>query len=130
MSERVFRVLLGLLLVIGLTFELNWLLWGLIGLLVFEGITNWRVVHIASRLRYGASHVIPHCFANAPNLPPNRINFEAERTLPLIVAGLVFLSQDVGTLWFIQWFVGFALIGAGLSGICPMVITLRWLGFR
>lgn len=130
MSERVFRIVLGLLLVIGLSFDLTGPMWGLVGVLVFEGITNWRVVHIVSRLRYGPSYVMPRCCANAPNLPPSRINFEAERTLPLIVAALVSASHGSAPLWFIPWFMGFALLGAGLSGICPMVIGLRWLGFR
>jgi hypothetical protein len=50
--------------------------------------------------------------------------------LPLIVAALVTVSHSSAALWFLPWFVGFALLGAGLSGICPMVIGLRWLGFR
>jgi len=43
---------------------------------------------------------------------------------------LIPMSGVADFLWLLPWFVGFALIGAGLSGICPMVLALRWLGLR
>ena len=33
-------------------------------------------------------------------------------------------------LWFIPWFLAFAIIGAGASGICPVLVGLRWAGFK
>ncbi|MDH3513806.1 MAG: DUF2892 domain-containing protein, partial [Gammaproteobacteria bacterium] len=61
-----------------------------------------------------------------------RVNFEAERALRLAVAGFLIVSYVFfnESLWFFPWFIGFALFGAGLSGICPMVMGFRWLGFR
>ncbi len=44
----------------------------------------------------------------------------------LVVSYIVFNKE----LWFFPWFIGFALFGAGLSGICPMVMGFRWVGFR
>jgi hypothetical protein len=57
---------------------------------------------------------------------------DAERVLRLIIAGLLAAGHLAwpGTLWFLPWFVGFALAGAGLSGLCPMVLMLRGLGLR
>ncbi|RMG29151.1 MAG: DUF2892 domain-containing protein [Gammaproteobacteria bacterium] len=60
------------------------------------------------------------------------MDFEAERALRFIVATLIGLPlwPPAAPLWWLPWFVGFALVGAGLSGICPMVLALRRLGFR
>ncbi len=130
MSERAFRIIFGLLLVIGLYFDLPVLVWGLVGLMVFQGITNWRVAYLVSRFRYGPAYVLPRCCRPVPNIPTNRINFEAERALCLVIAVLVSSSYGSLSLWFIPWFVGFGLLGAGMSGICPMIMGLRWVGFR
>ena len=76
----------------------------------------------------------PDQLANSSDgLNPNaRVSFEAERGLRLIVIVLILIpmNSDIEFLWMLPWFVGFALIGAGLSGICPMVLALRWLGLR
>jgi len=130
MSERAFRIIFGLLLVTGLYFDLHALVWGLVGLMVFQGITNWRVAYLVSRLRYGPAYVLPRCCGHVPNIPASRINFEAERALCLVVAVLVSGTYGSTALWVIPWFVGFGLLGAGMSGICPMIVGLRWMGFR
>jgi len=125
MSEKNFRIVLGAWLVVGLFVDSSLVIYALLGLLLFEGVTNLRVPALVTRIRSG-SHP-------APDVNPNaRISFEAERGLRLIVAALVFIPMSgyAGFLWFLPWFVGFALIGAGLSGICPMVLALRWLGLR
>ncbi len=97
---------------------------------MFEGITNWRIPLLVSRLQ-GA----PGGVNSERVLSPGdraRINFEAERALRLAVAVFLFISYIVFNkeLWMFPWFIGFALFGAGLSGICPMVMGFRWLGFR
>ena len=33
-------------------------------------------------------------------------------------------------LWFFPWFMGFAILGAGASGICPVFLGLRRAGFK
>jgi hypothetical protein len=127
MSERTFRIFMGAALLLGLYFDLSLLLYTLIGILAFQGITNWRVTRIISRLRYGSAIALGPCCRPEPDAPPARFNFEAERALCLIVAALLLPTYGLyfEQLWLIPWFIGFALFGAGLSGICPMVIGLR-----
>jgi len=127
MSERNFRIIMGLWLVIGLYFNSIEIIYSLIGLLIFEGITNFRVPLIISKIRFGANHPASE---KSPNT--SRISFEAERTLRFIVALFISLPFIPGIefLWWFPWFTGFALIGAGLSGICPMVLALRYAGLR
>lgn len=146
MSERYFRIIIGLWLVAGLFLDSAETIAVLIGLLLFEGITNLRVPVVLSRLRYGKL-----ADAAGDAATPPRFLFEAERALRLIV--VIFISvpllqtlsalspslfasvsgvdlEILKNLWWLPWFVGFALIGAGLSGMCPMVMALRYLGLR
>jgi hypothetical protein len=130
MSENNFRIILGAWLVAALMINSVHLMYALVGLLLFEGITNLRVPTVMARLRSGDSALEECGVASAHSNA--RICFEAERGLRLIVATLIILPMtSLGSfLWLLPWFVGFALIGAGLSGICPMVLALRWLGLR
>lgn len=127
MSERNFRIIMGLWLVTGLYLNSIEIIYSLIGLLIFEGITNFRVPLIVCKIRFGSKHI-----GLEKQSTTSRISFEAERTLRFIVALFISLPliPSLEFLWWIPWFTGFALIGAGLSGICPMVLALRFAGLR
>jgi len=133
MTERTFRIIFGALLLAGLYLEWPALVWTLVGILLFQGVTNWRIPKLLSRLRYGTEVPIGACCRSNPaGGPPSRYHIEAERLLCLVVAAL--LAPTYGPwnaqLWVVPWFIGFALIGAGLSGMCPMILALKRLGFR
>ncbi|MDH4133701.1 MAG: hypothetical protein OEV31_02835 [Gammaproteobacteria bacterium] len=132
MTERTFRIIIGACLLLGLYFDVQVLIWSVIVIFLIQGITNWRVPRLISRLRYGSSFVLPSCCGTTPGVPPARINFESERMLCLAVAALLILSYGYyyALLWVVPWFLAFALFGAGLSGLCPMVLALKRLGFR
>ncbi len=131
MTERSFRIFFGASLIVALYFDLRPLVLGLIALLVFQGITNWRITHFISRLRHGNGEAIEAPCAAAAIIT-TRINFEAERALHLIVAGMLIFTYAIYNqqLWFFPWFIGFALFGAGLSGICPMILALKAFGLK
>jgi hypothetical protein len=129
-QERSFRLALGIALLAGLYFDLHAVLRGVLALLVFEGVTNWRMPCVLARI---AGQAADRCAPlESPFRPLFAIPFEAERLLRLVVAGLLAVSLFAWprALWFVPWFVGFALIGAGLSGICPLVLGLKKFGFR
>ena len=128
MNERVFRFILGASLLLLLFLEQEQAIYIYIGILIFEGVTNLRVPMLVSRIRYGR-------YYNAGQAPPDasaRIPFDAERVLRLIVAVFLIVSYVVfrEEVWFFPWFIGFMLFMAGMTNICPMVMTLRWVGFR
>ena len=124
MSEKNFRIVLGAWLVVGLLLNSVPLIYALVALLMFEGLTNLRIPGLLVHARSGVLEEAGDLNSNA------RVAFEAERALRLIVATLILvpMSGVADFLWLLPWFVGFALIGSGLSGICPMVLALRWLG--
>ncbi|MFP5505033.1 MAG: hypothetical protein ACLGH6_02430 [Gammaproteobacteria bacterium] len=132
MSERFFRLIVGSLLLAFLYFELAGAIPVLIAILLFEGISNYRIPLVVTQLR----HAHAGSFGDSSELMPDahapRFGFEAERAWRLAVAVMLAISVYAFNeqLWFFPWFMGFAIFGAGLSGVCPVLISLKLLGFR
>ena len=131
MTDRHFRLLLGLALLLLLYLDSRTGMGVLIGYLVFEGLTNWRAPLWISRCVRDDD--AGRCSVQTLNISaPVRTSFKAERALRLMIAIILSLSVFAYPvqLWWMSWFVAFAVIGAGVSGICPMLTSLRMLGFR
>lgn len=132
MSERFFRLIVGSLLLGMLYFEQRALIPVLIGVLALEGVTNYRIPVLFSQWRTAG---VPEFEDSGESLACGRVPrfaFDAERAWRLAVAAMLGLTTHVfhEQLWFFPWFMGFAIFGAGLSGVCPVLISLKLLGFR
>jgi hypothetical protein len=59
------------------------------------------------------------------------IDFDAERVLRIVIASFLIVSFVIvrDEFWFFPWFGAFALVMAGISGICPLAMFFRKLGF-
>jgi hypothetical protein len=127
MTERTYRFVLGTALVVVLYFHVEPLQYIFVALLLFEGLSGYRVPVLVSRLRYGADI---HDVDSGDRT--SRFAFEAERGMRLVfamvVASTFFLIP--AEYWFVNWLVAIALYVSGLVNFCPMVIAFRWLGFR
>lgn len=128
MTERSFRIILGVSLLLMLSLNFDQGIYVFIVLIAFEGITNLRIPLLAAKIRHGAAYntneiLSPDC---------SRIPFDAERALRLLVAVLLvvtFIAYKEQA-WFFPWFIGSMLLLAGITNICPMVMALRWVGFK
>ena len=131
MSERVFLLLIGAYILLALYLEIDMMIYILSGLLVFEGVTNLRLTTAFQKLRKITLDSGLVMFKTK-----NRFSLEGIRMWRIVVAVVltstyILLHQfDVGFLWFIPWFMGFAIMGAGVSSMCPMLMALRWVGFK
>lgn len=125
MTERSFRLIQGLYILLALYFEVDILIYAYLCVLLFEGITNWRIPILINRLRYGE---IPLEGVEQGS----RFSFEAERFMRIVVFTLFIFTflvfPELG--WFFPWFIGAMLFMAGVTNICPMVMMFRYLGFR
>jgi hypothetical protein len=121
MMERLYMFAVGIAVLTGLYFDLRGLVYGLIALMAFEGLTNLRAANLFR----------PQPAASAAGRPP-RFDFSAQRAWHLVVGSVLLISYGMfhGQLWFFTWFVAFAVTGAGLSGVCPVLVLLRAVGFR
>ncbi len=130
MSNRLYRLLFGALLLVALYFDLYPLIYALSAMAVLEAVTNLRIPVIVSRLR-GTTE--PDASEGSLGIAfHTRTNFEAERGWRLLVAAMLAISVFAfpEPLWFLPWFMGFAILGAGVSGVCPMFLALKWAGLR
>ena len=140
MTERMWRLVLGVSIIVLLTFEQDRVLVLLIGWLYFEAISNIRLTKLISRMRLGADYIAEMEKQISTVKTDRKINFEAERMLRLAMATVLLIgilpyllagSGDSGNpIWFIPWLVGLMLASAGLTNICPMWMVFQWLGFK
>ncbi|MEE9423236.1 MAG: YgaP-like transmembrane domain [Gammaproteobacteria bacterium] len=131
MTDRIFRLGLGAALLACFYYDQLIILACLVGYLVFEGLTNWRLPLMIARFR---KQTLPTCGSTllGGDKTHLRFNVDAEQAWRLMVAVTLVTSLYVlpQTLWWMAWFVGFALLGAGISGVCPMLMALKVAGFR
>lgn len=130
MSNRVYRLIFGVLLLIGLYFEFIPIVYALIVIAIFEAVTNLRIPKLISKMRFG-NEGDPKEGTIGLNFTL-RTNFEAERGWRLTVASMLLISLLAfpDYLWWFPWFMGFAILGAGLSGVCPMFLAMKWIGLK
>jgi hypothetical protein len=127
MTDRNYRLLLGLTILVVLYFDLTYAMYGLIGLLFVEGITNWRIPTLVNRFRQQRG-------ADAPLMESSSFKWplHEERAWRLIVGFMLLLTfllfNEIA--WFLPWFMGFAIFGAGVSGVCPVLLGLHFVGCR
>ena len=132
MTDRSYRAVLGTLLLLALYFELPGLILALIVVMLLEGMTNLRLPLVLGRLVGGEGGCVPDGDDFAPARRRLQLPFDAERAWRIVVSLFLILSVFVFAemLWFFPWFMGFAILGAGISGVCPVLISLRFAGFR
>lgn len=132
MSERFFRLIVGTLLLGFLYFDISSGIPVLAGVLVIEGLTNYRIPQLVTRLRVVGEDTFEDSSELIPETQLTRIPFDAERVWRLVVAAMLLITVYVfhEHLWFFPWFMGFTIFGAGLSGVCPVLISLKLVGFR
>jgi len=136
MTERTFRIFLGaglfiLLYISALSGRTDLILY-YIGLLVFEGITNWRFPKVLTTIRHKMSYNEKD--RDNQNLLKETFNFpfEAERATRLVIALMLVtpLIFSMDSLWIVPWFVASMLLLSGVTNICPMLMFFRWMGFK
>jgi hypothetical protein len=131
MSERFFLFIVGAFILATLYVDIDVMIYGLCLWLLFEGISDIRLTTLSQHL---LRKPVPAGLTTFRT--QQRFNFDAFRAWRLTVAvmlGTSFLlvrEYDIEVLWFFPWFMGFAILGAGVSGVCPVLLLIRWLGFR
>lgn len=124
MTERMERLLLGLVLLALLVLDVWELYVAFVSFMFLEALTPWRLPVLVNLLR-----------KNKPaesKTGSQRFGFEAERLMRLAMGSLLlvtifFLPHQF---WIMNWIIATFMAVAGLVGVCPSVIFFRWVGFR
>lgn len=131
MSERLFLFLVGVFILLSLYLGSDVMIFGLCGLLFFEGVTDIRLTTLTQKLRKQSLESGLASFNTT-----QRFSLDGLRVWRIMVAIILLMSyvglHELGynVIWFFPWFMGFAILGAGASGMCPMLMLVRWVGFR
>jgi len=131
MSERLFLFLTGAYILVALYFDVDMMIYGLCLWLMFEGVSGVTLTGLSAKFIVMKEPVGLTVFRTQP-----RFNFEALRatriTIAVVLGGsfLLLNEYEFDFLWFFPWFMGFAILGAGVSGVCPVLLINKWLGFK
>jgi len=131
MSERMYLFVVGAVILTALYIENNVLIYVLSLWLLFEGASGILLTRLSHKIIPIAEPVGLTTFRSR-----QRFNFEALRATRIVIAfflvGTFFLlnEYDIEMLWFFPWFMGFAILGAGVSGVCPIMLFTKWVGFK
>ncbi len=126
MTDRLYRLIYGSVMLVALYFNINNLVYFLIGLMILEGVTNWRIPRLVNKLRGIPAKTDVNANSNC------RISLEAERLWRFMI-GVTFLLTYVffpEQLWFVPWFLAFVIFGAGASDVCPGLIAMKKVGCK
>lgn len=131
MNERMFLFVAGAYLLTALYMEIDIMVYLLSAWLIFEAITDIRLTTLSQKFIKTPEPVGLTIFRSK-----QRFDFDALRAARLMIATFIggsFLlvnESNIEVLWFFPWFMGFAILGAGISGVCPVVSLMQWVGFR
>ena len=131
MTERMYLLLVGIYILSALYLENNYLIYGLAVFLAYEGVSGIRLTRLIQNarhvsLRYGLVDFNSKVRFAIDGLSAWRV-FVA---ITLVSVNVLLHEYGIDVLWFFPWFMGFAILGAGASGICPVFLGLRWAGFK
>ena len=131
MSDRVYLFMIGSYILIALYFEIHIMIYLLVAVMLFEGVTGYTITRLTQKVR---KVELDSGLLNIETIP--KFNFDAFRALRILFATVMMASYvavheyNFEMVWFFPWFFGFALVGAGISSVCPVLLGMRWLGFR
>lgn len=131
MSERLFLFLVGAYILIALYLGMDSMIYMLSLWLLFEAITDIRLTTLSQNLM---KQTVPAGLIVFQT--HQRFNFDAIRawriTVAVLLSGSLLLLKEynIDFVWFFPWFMGFAIMGAGASSVCPVLLFIRWIGFK
>lgn len=130
MVIRLYMAAVGVLLLSGLYFNLESLVYVVIVMLFVDGITQYWLSQSVCRMLSFMLKRTPSCKLASQN-QNYRFNIEAQQLWHLVIGSSLFISvYFFEMLWFFPWFIGFAIFGFSISGVCPLQIGLRRIGFK
>ena len=111
--------------------ELDIMIYVLVAILFLEGVTGVTILWLSKKVREVQleSGLLQYS-------SETKFDFDAFRLFRIIIAVVVLASYvavheySIDMLWFFPWFFGFSVMGAGVSGVCPVYMAIRWLGFK
>lgn len=131
MSDRAYLFIVGMYILSALYLGIDMMIYILVAVMLFEGLSGLTITSLTQKLRKVSLDTGLLRYDATP-----RFNFDAFRALRIFFAIAMTVSYaavheyNIEVIWFLPWFFGFALVGAGVSSVCPVLLGMKWLGFR
>ena len=131
MSDRSYLFIVGAYILLSLYIEIDLMIYVLVAIMFIEGVSGFTITDLTQKMM---GLQIESELLTYPT--KTRFNFDGFRALRILFSVVLTLSyvavHEYGyeIVWFFPWFLGFALLGAGVSSVCPVLLGMRWLGFR
>jgi len=131
MTERMYLLLVGIYILSALYLENNYLIYGLAVFLVYEGVSGVRLTLLIQKARHVSLRYGLVDFNSTGRIAIDGLSaWRVFVAITLVSVNVLLHEYGIDVLWFFPWFMGFAILGAGASGICPVFLGLRWAGFK
>lgn len=131
MSERLYLFLIGACILLALYLVNNDLMFALSVLLLLEGITGIRLTTAIQKLRkVSLDHDMIVAVTSSRFAIDGLSAWRVFVAITLVLSYALIHEYGYEVLWFIPWFMGFAIMGAGATGLCPVLIGLHRVGFK
>jgi hypothetical protein len=131
MTERLYLFLVGAFILFALYLQNNYLIYGLAVFLTLEAVSGIRITRLLQKARHvSLGHGLLEFNTRARFDIDGLSAWRVLVAVVLVTSYVLMYEYGYDVLWFIPWFMGFAILGAGASGICPLLLGLRWAGFK
>ncbi len=131
LSERLYLFLVGACILLALYLTNNFLIYGLSLFLLMEGISGVRLTRLIQKARRVS--LDPDMVVSDSQTRFGIDGLSAWRVfvgIILLLSYLLIHEYGYEMLWFIPWFMGFAIMGAGATRVCPVLFWLHRVGFK
>ena len=131
MSDRTYLFVVGMYILTALYLGEDVLIYVLACVMLLEGISGLTITGLSQKAR---NVMLDSGLLQYDTVPV--INFEAFRALRIFFALVMTIAYaavnqfNVEVIWFLPWFFGFAMLGAGISGVCPVLLAIKKAGFK
>jgi hypothetical protein len=123
--------LVGAYILAALYLDNEYLIYGLAAFLLLEGVSGIRLTRLLQNARHVTLDTGLLVFNTTPRFAVDGLSAWRVFVAVVLVSSYLLLHEyGLEVIWFFPWFMGFAIMGAGASGICPVLLILRWAGFR
>ena len=131
LSERLYLFLVGASILLALYLENVYLICALSAVLLLEGVSGMRMTTMIRKARHIS---LDHDLIVADT----KVRFEIDGlsawrvfvAIVLVSSHALMHEDGYEVFWFIPWFMGFAIMGAGATGLCPVLLGLHRVGFK
>ena len=131
MSERLYMFVVGVCILLALYLVNNDLIFCLSAFLFLEGVSGLRLTRMVQKARQvSLDHDMIVSVSTSRFAIDGLSAWRVFVAMVLVSSSVLIHEYAYQVFWFIPWFMGFAIMGVGATGLCPVLLGLHRVGFK